>query len=343
MLAGVCPHGADSRGHPLRLSKARHHDAGGDQKTLRRRKSDCQKPSAGQRGDSGGGTDHPFGEPPVENNAPGAISAAASRIRRSIRALSRRFSNRGATVKSWTLKKFTGQRRQAARTGEPERRRKGRLPVLTSHSATSSRVPTSTKRCGSPIPGTDYHFLRILRRPHPRHQNLCVGANGYMVQYSDEVTLNGAGLPASGRMARRLRRHGRANAAGQQATIHYDSRRTNSFAKPRKRQKRSLQRRWNVLLRRYRRSVFRRRVSAPANTTLETTTFQDIVASPVNSAEESLSRRCGGRRRPQSVRNLHRPERDLRAPQVNPKLDGIVDWGWFGIVAKPLFIGAALS
>ncbi len=23
---------------------------------------------------------------------------------------------------------------------------------------------------------------------------------------------------------------------------------------------------------------------------------------------------------------------------MNPKLDGIVDWGWFGIVAKPLFI-----
>ena len=24
--------------------------------------------------------------------------------------------------------------------------------------------------------------------------------------------------------------------------------------------------------------------------------------------------------------------------QVNPKLDGIVDWGWFGIIAKPLFM-----
>ena len=23
---------------------------------------------------------------------------------------------------------------------------------------------------------------------------------------------------------------------------------------------------------------------------------------------------------------------------VNPKLDGIVDWGWFGIIAKPLFM-----
>ena len=76
----------------------------------------------------------------------------------------------------------------------------------------------------------------------------------------------------------------------------------------------------------------------PPNTTLETTTFDDMVPSPVNSAEEPIPGSQSAARREISSEFISARRRFRALHQVNPKLDGIVDWGWFGIIAKPLFI-----
>ena len=62
--------------------------------------------------------------PPAAAPIPGATPRnAAAALRRSIPTCYRvTFSNQGATVRSWVLKKLQGQRRQAARPGEHGRR-----------------------------------------------------------------------------------------------------------------------------------------------------------------------------------------------------------------------------
>jgi YidC/Oxa1 family membrane protein insertase len=76
----------------------------------------------------------------------------------------------------------------------------------------------------------------------------------------------------------------------------------------------------------------------PPNTTLQTTTYQDTVASAVNNTEQPYPGvAIGGAGRNQFGVFIGPKELNL-LHMVNPKLDGIVDWGWFGVVAKPLFI-----
>jgi YidC/Oxa1 family membrane protein insertase len=76
----------------------------------------------------------------------------------------------------------------------------------------------------------------------------------------------------------------------------------------------------------------------PVDSNLQTTTYDDVVSTTVNSSEEPYPGVAvgGGSRNqfgvfvgPKELNLLH---------QVNPKLDGIIEWGWFGIFAKPLFI-----
>lgn len=250
------------------------------------------------------------------------------------------FSNRGATVKSWTLKKFKDSagkplelvnQKAVQKVGRPfEFVFRDKQPSSDLNQALWVAHPEAEGL------GVSYEFSN--GRTHAT-KTFALQRAGYMVQYSDDVTENGAGLPhlvewrgGFGDMAVQ-------NAAGQQATIHYD------LAK-------------NKLVREAAKSAKNGPVNAdgsfsfagiddqyfaaaflpPQNTTLEMTTYDDIVASPLNSTEEPYPGvAVGGAARnqfgiyigPKEISALH---------QVNPKLDGIVDWGWFGVIAKPLFL-----
>ncbi len=162
--------------------------------------------------------------------------------------------------------------------------------------------------------------------------------NGYMVQYSDDVTLNGAGLAhlvewrgGFGDMAVQ-------SAAGQQATIYYDTENNKLKRRPAKDGKNGPSNADGVFsFAGIDDQYFAAAFLPPPGTRLETTTYDDTVASLVNTAEDAYPGvAVGGAARnqfgifigPKTLSLLH---------QVNPKLDGIVEWGWFGIVAKPLF------
>jgi YidC/Oxa1 family membrane protein insertase len=76
----------------------------------------------------------------------------------------------------------------------------------------------------------------------------------------------------------------------------------------------------------------------PPNTPLETITYSDSVPTPFNPADEAYPGvGVGGEARNQL--GLYVGPKELNAlKKVNPKLQDIIDWGFFGILAKPLFI-----
>ncbi len=160
-----------------------------------------------------------------------------------------------------------------------------------------------------------------------------------MVQYADDVTLNGAGLPhlvewrgGFGDMAVQ-------NAAGQQATIHYDLEKNKLYRPTAKSAKNGPVNADGMFsFAGIDDQYFAAAFLPPPNTSLQTTTYDDIVASPLNGSEEPYPGvAVGGAARNQFA--IYLGPKELSAlHQVNPKLDGIIDWGWFGIIAKPLFL-----
>ena len=250
------------------------------------------------------------------------------------------FSNRGATVKSWTLKKFKDSvgmplelvnQKAVGKLGRPfEFVFRGKQPSSDLNTALWVAHP------GNGGLGVSYEYSD--GRTHAT-KTFALQSAGYMVQYSDEVTENGAGLPhlvawrgGFGDMAVQ-------NAAGQQATIHYDVEKNKLVREAAKSAKNGpVNADGTFSFAGIDDQYFAAAFLPPQNTALEMTTYDDIVASPVNSTEEPYPGvAVGGAARNQF--GIYIGPKEISALHVvNPKLDGIVDWGWFGIIAKPLFL-----
>jgi YidC/Oxa1 family membrane protein insertase len=279
--------------------------------------------------------EHAASEPPVE----GAVSAASAQdytIDTDLYSVV--FTNRGATARSWTLKKFKDS------AGKPLElvNQKGAEKVGYPFSLTfRDKQPTSdlNKALWVARPGQEtISFEYSDGRTHAR-KTFAFQRDGYMVQYSDEVMQGEAGLPHLDQWRAGFGDMAVQNAAGQQATIHYDLEKNKldrEFAKSAKGGPVNADGMFSFagIDDQYFAAAF----LPPPNTTLETTTFDDIVASPVNGAEDPYPGvAVGGAARNQF--GIYLGPKELSALHlVNPKLDGIIDWGWFGIVAKPLFI-----
>ena len=250
------------------------------------------------------------------------------------------FSNRGATVKSWTLKKFTNSAEMPLELVNLKGDEKvGRPFAFTFRDKQPSTDLNKALWVAHPAgDGLTINYEYSDGRTHAT-KTFALERGGYMVQYADEVTLNGAPLPhlvewrgGFGDMAVEA-------APGHQATIYYDTENNKLKRRPAKDGKNGPSNADGVFsFAGIDDQYFAAAFLPPANTKLETTTYDDIVASPVNTAEDSYPGvAVGGAARnqfgvyigPKTVSLLH---------QVNPKLDGIVYWGWFGVVAKPLFL-----
>jgi YidC/Oxa1 family membrane protein insertase len=249
------------------------------------------------------------------------------------------FTNRGAAVKSWTLKKFKDS------AGKP-------LELVNQKGAEKVGYPfTFTFR--EKQPSSDLN--KALWIAHPGQETIsfeysdgrthatktfALQRDGYMVQYSDEVTQpGGAGLPHLVQWRGGFGDMAVQNAAGQQATIHYDPEKNKLDREAAKKAKNGPVNADGMFsFAGIDDQYFAAAFLPPANTELQTTMFQDTVASPVNSAEDAYPGvAVGGAARNQFGIYLG-PKEPSALHLVNSKLDGIVDWGWFGIVAKPLFI-----
>ena len=275
-------------------------------------------------------------EPPAE----GAVTAAAAQdYTLDTDLYNVVFSNRGATVKSWTLKKFKDSAGHSLELVNQKGAEKAGYPFSL---AFRDKQPSSdlNKALWIAHPGQNtISFEYSDGRTHAA-RTFALEPNGYLVQYSDEVTqVGGAGIPhlvqwrgGFGDMAVK-------NAAGQQGTIRYDPGENKLRREAAKKAKNGPFVADGVFsFAGIDDQYFAAAFLPPANTTLETTTFQDTVASPVNPVEDAYPGvAVGGAARNQFAIYVGPKEISL-LHQVNPKLDGIVDWGWFGIVAKPLFI-----
>ena len=164
--------------------------------------------------------------------------------------------------------------------------------------------------------------------------------DSYLVQYSDEVTQSGAGLPHLAQWRGGFGDMAVQSAAGQQATIRYDLEK-------------------NKLVREAAKTAKNGPVNADGMFSFAGIDDQYFAAAflpPPNTAiadnyipgygcvdSSTLPKiRIPGSRWAARSRNqfgIYIGPKEISAlHMVNPKLDGIVDWGWFGIVAKPLFI-----
>jgi len=248
------------------------------------------------------------------------------------------FSNRGATVKSWTLKKFKDSAGKPLELVNQKGADKAGYPFSF---AFRDKQPTSDLNKGLWVahPGQEtISFEYSDGRTHAA-KTFSLQPSGYMVQYADEVTQGGSGLPHLVQWRAGFGDMAVQNAAGQQATIYYDLDKNKLERKGAGKAKNGpINADGMFSFAGIDDQYFAAAFLPPPNTTLETTTFQDTVASPVNTAEDPYPGvAVGGAARNQF--GIYLGPKEISALHlVNPKLDGIVDWGWFGIIAKPLFL-----
>jgi len=250
------------------------------------------------------------------------------------------FSNRGASVKSWTLRKFKDN------DGKP-------LEIVNTRGAEKVGYPFTYDFRGQQ-PTTDLN--KALWVAHPGGGGLAIEyefsdgkttakktfsfqRDGYLVQFADEVKLDSAGLPhllqwrgGFGDMAVN-------NAAGHQQGIRYDTDRKKLIEEAAKAAKNGPARAdGSFSFAGIEDQYFTAAFLPPPNTPLQTTLFDDTVASPLDNSEQPYPGvAVGGEYRNQLGLYLG-PKSVSTLGKINPKLADIIDWGWFGIIAKPLFL-----
>ena len=248
------------------------------------------------------------------------------------------FSNRGAVVKSWTLKEFKDSK------GKP-------LEVINQTGAAKAGYPFSfTFR--EKQPSTDLN--KALWVAHPEgltlrfefsdgqtvaQKTFAFQQSAYLVQYSDQVTLAGNGLNHLAQWRGGFGDMAVQNAAGLQATLYYDSvanKLVRNAAKSAKNGPVAADGKYSFagLDDQYFAAAF----LAPADSPIQTTAFDDVSGSAFNASEEPYPGvAVGGPARNQLTLYLG-PKDIALLHDVNAKLDGLVDWGFFGVIAKPLFL-----
>jgi YidC/Oxa1 family membrane protein insertase len=248
------------------------------------------------------------------------------------------FTNRGATVRSWTLKRFNDS------VGKP-------LELVNQKAADKIGYPFAFN-FRDKQPGTDLNKALWVARQSPNTisfeysdgrthatKTFAFLNDSYLVQYSDEVTDNGTGVPHLVQWRGGFGDMAVQNAAAQQGTIHYDLEKNKLIRQAAKAAKNGpVNDDGAFSFAGIDDQYFAAAFLPPANSGLQTTTFQDTVASDANTSEEPYPGvAVGGAARNQF--GVYLGPKELSAlHMVNPKLDGIVDWGWFGVVAKPLFV-----
>lgn len=250
------------------------------------------------------------------------------------------FSNRGAVVKSWTLKKFKDRANKPLELVNKPGVQKTGFPFTFDFRGQKPSTDLNTALWVA-HPGADglsisYEFSdgRTTAK-----KTLAFQRDGYMVQYADEVALNGAGLSHVVEWRAGFGDLAVQSAPSHQSTVRYDDSRGKLVTENAKAAKNGpVSNTANDAFAGIEDQYFLAAFLPPQNTQLETVTYNDSVPTPFNSADEAYPGvGVGGEARNQLGLYVGPKElNDLR--KVNPRLQNVIDWGWFGILAKPLFI-----
>jgi YidC/Oxa1 family membrane protein insertase len=249
------------------------------------------------------------------------------------------FSNRGAVVRSWTLKSFKDA------NGKP-------LELVNIKGAERKGFPFSyVFRAQQPSTNLD----KALWVPRPSADGLAIEYefsdgrtvakkvfsfqhDGYMMQFADEVKLDGTGVPHLVQWRAGFGDMAVPAAAGHQENILFDGQSQKLETTATKSAKDGPNRTdgphsFAGIEDQYFTAVF----LPPPGTPLQMTTFSDTVSTTSDASEQPYPGfAVGGLGRNQMGVYVGPKELD-ELKKVNPRLQDVIDWGFFGFIAKPLF------
>jgi YidC/Oxa1 family membrane protein insertase len=249
------------------------------------------------------------------------------------------FSNRGAVAKSWMLRKYKDA------NGKP-------LQLINQVGAPKVGFPFSYVFRGQG-PSTDLNQALWVAKPGAdglsieytfsdgnttAHKTFSFTRDGYLVQYADEVKLGSTPLPHLMQWRAGFGDMAVNNASAHQENIRYELDRGKLVTQSAKDGKGGParadgQHAFAGIQDQYFTTVF----LAPQNTALQMTTFYDDVATPVNSAPEGFPGLAVGSGARNQFGVYVGPKEIDELRKVNPRLEDVIDWGTFGIIAKPIF------
>lgn len=249
-------------------------------------------------------------------------------------------SNRGAVVRSWVLRKYKDSAGKPLELVNLASTKKVGYPfALQFKDGQPSTDPNQALFAAKPAAdglGIDYDFsdgtlaVRKSFRFRPGE---------YLSEFSSEVTQTGAGLAHLVVWRGGFGDFAVPNPAGSQHSLYFDVPAGKLITKDAKAGRNGPVADYGAysfagLEDNYFAAVF----LPAAGTPLEVRTFSDPVPSPLNAKEEPhVGAAVGGDPRQQF--RLFAGPKDLDVlRKVDPQLERVVDWGWFGFLAKPLFL-----
>jgi YidC/Oxa1 family membrane protein insertase len=253
------------------------------------------------------------------------------------------FSNQGAVVESWTLKKYPDE------FGKP-------LELVNQRGALKTAFPLTLQFRGEENAPLTAALSKAYWEWHPRGDGLSIeydysdghtvakkvisfSPNSYLVQFADEVTRDGKGVPHQVSWRAGFGDMGVNNPYSHQSEIRYDlkdDKLVRDVAKSAKNG--ALYTDGSFSFFGVEDQYFTATFLPPIDSTLKTTLFDDTVPTAFTGSEEAYPGiAAGGEARNQMGLFVGPKEGDIME-KVNPNLSHVIDWGWFRIIAQPLFI-----
>lgn len=247
------------------------------------------------------------------------------------------FSNRGAVVRSWTFKKYpdlSGKPLDAVNTAAAP---VAGYPFSLVFPSQKPSADLNTALFAVKQSGLDLSFEFSDGKTFAR-KTFHFDRASYLSQVSSEVTDGGAPVPHLIAWRGGFGDMSLPSPASAEHSIHYDaaaSKLINNSAKDAKNGPLTATGSFSFagMEDEYFTAVF-----LPSSQTIEMQTFDDNAPSPMNSKPEQFAGVAVGGDAVNRLPLFVGPKDLDIMKAVNPKLEQIIDWGWFGLIAKPLFL-----
>ena len=250
------------------------------------------------------------------------------------------FTNRGAAVKSWTLRKFQDNKMKPLELVNAKGAQKDGFPFTYEfrHQKPTADLNTAlwVARPSADGLGVTYEFSDGQTTAS---KTFSFTKDGYLVQFADEVKLGGVGIPHLVQWRGGFGDMAVDNPQGHQASIHFDLEKNKLVSEAAKAAKDGpLHADGTFSFSGIEDQYFAAIFLAPLNNQLQTTTYRDTVATPLTEKEEDFPGIAAGGEARNQLGLFIGPKQMAELQKVNPKLQNVIDWGWFGFIAKALFV-----
>ncbi|HEX5430950.1 MAG TPA: membrane protein insertase YidC [Bryobacteraceae bacterium] len=252
------------------------------------------------------------------------------------------FSNRGATVKSWILKKYKDAQNKPVDLVNPQSL--GKVPAPFS-------IAFTDKTASSGLSKAVDEALYKVTRPDPLtlkfefsdghvavEKSFQFKSDSYLVAVSDQVSQDGAAVPNSLAWRGGFGDATVVNASKYQQALYYDVSNSKLVTKPVKDAKDGpVSSAGQYSFAGLEDSYFAAVYLPDGQSQLKLTEFSDAVPDAAGKPEQRVGAAVGGEGSNSFTLFAGPKDYDL-LHKVNPKLETLIDWGWFKILAKPIFL-----